>query len=484
MATDKDEDLWERERRYREQTGRPVRLDPDWLEKERGDAWEGPGGGPSVVVPEEPSANGHDGPRWPDPPRPEAYQGLAGDVVRAIDPETEADPVALLVQFLAFFGNACGRTGFRPVGTRRHYPNLYVVLVGKTAKGRKGTALDWIESLFRGADPDWAEHCMASGLSTGEGLISAIRDRSATRRGGEEEVIDDGIADKRLLLTEEEFSGVLRRADREGNILSAVLRQAWDGGRLRTLTRHNPLRASDAHVSVIGHITQGELLHCLAENETANGFANRFLWVCARRSKLLPDGGDLLDLSVLSARLTDALVRARTTRMLQRDAAARRLWHRVYEDLSAERPGLLGLVTNRAEAQVLRLSVVYALLDGTNTIEEQHLRAALATWDYCERSCQWIFGDGLGDHLADEILALLRDAGDQGLTLTELSKALGHHKSATAIIKALRFLEDYAMATPGRRPAPGRPAEPWKIANPSNPSNPSYRPRTYGDGHA
>jgi hypothetical protein len=69
------------------------------------------------------------------------------------------------------------------------------------------------------------------------------------------------------------------------------------------------------------------------------------------------------------------------------------LWAAEYYDLSDAAPGLLGAVTSRAEAQVMRLSLLYALLDGKNVIGEDHLTAALALWDYCARSARFIFGD-------------------------------------------------------------------------------------------
>jgi hypothetical protein len=38
----------------------------------------------------------------------------------------------------------------------------------------------------------------------------------------------------------------------------------------------------------------------------------------------------------------------------------------------------------RAPAQVLRLSMMYALLDMSTTIRKEHLEAALEIWRYCE----------------------------------------------------------------------------------------------------
>src|SRR5712671_70478 len=69
---------------------------------------------------------------WPDPLPSEAYHGLAGEIVRAIEPHTEADPAALLLQLLAGFGSIVGRKPHFRAEADRHYLNLFVVLVGTT----------------------------------------------------------------------------------------------------------------------------------------------------------------------------------------------------------------------------------------------------------------------------------------------------------------------------------------------------------------
>jgi hypothetical protein len=443
-----------------------------------GDAYEGP-----LPVPEEAPALALD--TWPAPPDEAAFHGLAGEVVRTIEPQTESDPVAVLVQFLVAFGNACKRGAYSQVEASRHYSNLFTVLVGRTAKGRKGTAWGWVESLFpEDVSPGWHQRQRA-GLSSGEGLIWAVHDeirkKEAIKQKGrvvgyQEVITDEGIGDKRLMVVEEEFASVLRQAVREGNTLSPVLRHAWDGGKLHCLTKNSPTRATDAHVSLIGHITQLELLKNLSETDSANGFANRFLWVCVKRSKLLPDGGEMVNLLPLQEWVRAALCQAELVGRMVRDEEASRLWRQVYPDLSRERPGLLGLVTNRAEAQTLRLSNLYALLDGSGLIRAEHLRAALALWDYSERSCAWIFGESTGSRDADELLEALRAAGSRGLSLTEMSKVFGNHKPASCLRKALALLTEGGLVVPGRAAAGGRPAEKWKAApkpaNPANPANP------------
>jgi hypothetical protein len=114
--------------------------------------------------------------QWPDPPAREAYYGLVGLIVEAIAPHTESDPAALLTQLLVLFGNAIGRGPHFTVESDRHALNLYLVLVGGTSKGRKGTAVGHVKRLFERCDPQWADSCVTSGLSSGEGLIWAVRD--------------------------------------------------------------------------------------------------------------------------------------------------------------------------------------------------------------------------------------------------------------------------------------------------------------------
>ena len=50
------------------------------------------------------------------------------------------------------------------------------------------------------------------------------------------------------------------------------------------------------------------LVRLLDATESANGFANRFLWVCVRRSKCLPEGGNIhtVDFAEMVRKLTEA----------------------------------------------------------------------------------------------------------------------------------------------------------------------------------
>jgi len=403
-------------------------------------------------------------PTWPAPPEDVAFYGLLGELVRTVEPYSEADPVALLGHALVAFGNCINRSPYFSAEADKHHANEYVLMVGPTAKGRKGVALNHARSWFQEVDEDWTRGRIHKSLGSGEGLVWAVRDEIlGVDDEGESIVQDPGVPDKRLLVVESEFAAVLKVIARQGSTLSPIVRDAWDSGHLQTMTKNSPARATDAHVSIIGHITADELRRELTMTDAANGFANRFLVLAVRRSKLLPDGGQVPDdlLRPLLHMLRVAVTTARTRTELRRDDEARDLWHHVYADLSEGRPGLVGSLTARAEAHVARLSLLYALSDGYALIKRVHLEAALALWRYAERSVAFIFGEKNGDPMVERLYGLLDP--DRGMTRTEIYDALSRNVPRDKITEALTVLAGQARAECLRQPptGPGRPAERW-----------------------
>ena len=181
-------------------------------------------------------------------------------------PRDWPSPAAILAHLLVTFGAAAGRGAWFEVEATRHHPNEFAILVGDSAKARKGSSWDHVERVIGRADPSLSPRIL-TGLSSGEGLIWAVRDPCGP---------DPGPADRRLLVVEPELASVLKQTTREINTLSPVLRSAWDGRALALMTRTSPARASAAHVSVIGHITGAELRRHAGAVEIANGFLNRF----------------------------------------------------------------------------------------------------------------------------------------------------------------------------------------------------------------
>jgi Protein of unknown function (DUF3987) len=229
------------------------------------------------------------------------------------------------------------------------------------------------------------------------------------------------------------------------------------------MTKNTPARATGALVSIIGHITTDELRRYLDRTEAGNGFANRFLYLCVRRSKCLPEGGALSedDLRPLAQRMTKAIGHARSVARIQFNEAARLQWHAVYPELSQGLPGLFGAVTSKAEAQVIRQAMIYALLDLCTEIQSEHLKAATALWEYAEASARYVFGSALGDPVADEILRALRSAGAAGLSRTQIRDIFSRNKAGDSIHRALELLAKHRLAVMQTRDTQGRPGEIW-----------------------
>lgn len=390
---------------------------------------------------------------WPAPPEEAVYHELLGEIVHRIAPHTEADPVAILTQLLVSFGAAVGRGTFFEVEATRHHPNEFMLLVGDSSRARKGSSWDHVRRLLAVIDPSIQPRIL-TGLSSGEGLIWSVRDPAGQ---------DPGITDQRLLVIEPEFASVLKAANREISTLSPTLRSAWDGRPLAILTRTAPARATNAHVAVIGHITQHELRRHITSTELANGYLNRILIIACRRQRLLPDGGhhDPLARTGLDRMLAAALKHTRSAGRVSLDDPARELWHHAYHQLAVQpADGIVAQITARAEAHILRLALLYALADSQHQIRPQHLTAALALHNYAARSAAWALTGATGQPLAEQIhTALAQHPG--GLTRSQISQTLNHNQPAGKIDQALDALHAQGRINVTKIATGGRPAQLW-----------------------
>jgi hypothetical protein len=380
-----------------------------------------------------------------------ALYGLAGLAVRSLAPHTEADPAAILLQFLAAFGNLVGSAPHCTVGPTRHGLNLFVVLVGESSKARKGTSWRQISSLFADADPGWVARRVTTARPTAYGIIHALRDQQPA-------------TDRRLFLLAEEFASVLHMLGQRTGQLSPLLRSAWDGGDLSVQNGSHLLHATGAHLSLVAHITESELAHHLSRTEVHNGFANRCLWTSVRRSQSLPEGGSLPpdQLSSLARELRRTLnwAQSQTEILFRRTPAAQELWRDRYPALSQGRPDVYGAATSRAEAQVLRLSAIYAALDCSAVVEAPHLHAAMAAWDYCQVSARLFFDAAPIDPTARRISEAL-NANPEGLTKGQISALFHRHVSRERIDLALQQLSSLGAVTRHIEAGRGRPSTLW-----------------------
>lgn len=332
---------------------------------------------------------------WPKPPAAPAYHGVLGDIVGVVAPVTEADPVAILGSLLAAAGACMGHMRTIYQGSTQA-ANLFVALVGDSSTGRKGTAASIARDVMNAAYPEW-EKLVVAGLGSGEGLVGHLKRVETTEH--------------RALVLESEFGRLLTVMAREGSTLSPVVRDAWDGAPMgRFLAREEAL-VTWHHVGIAAHVTAIELRQKLSNVDAANGFGNRFMWLAVRRTRLVPFPESPKDLiTPYLEPLHKAIVEAQAPADLRWSDLAKDRWEALYAaSATARRPGILGALLARSEAQITRLALLYALLDRASEVGAQHLEAAEAMWAYAERSVLHVFGTSTGNRHSDALLEYLRE---------------------------------------------------------------------------
>lgn len=417
---------------------------------------------PSVSQEEQPDANA-----WPTLSE-HALQGVVGRIVRAACEDSEADPAAVLISVLAWFGTSFGNGPHRMVGDTKHYTRLFAVKVGASSRARKGTSEDPPKRVFQEAErlgtPRGPLKVSPGPLSSGEGIVRAVRDESDVK-DDEGRPLDAGVPDKRLLVTDGEMAAGLKAVQREGNTLSAIMRTLWDSGDVEPLTKSNRIKTTGAHISVIGHITREELSKLLCTTELFNGFANRFLWCCVRRSKAVPSprGMSAETVTALAREVRDILEHAHQRSEVKWSQLAETQWARMYESITEDKLGSFGAVTSRAEAQIQRLALIYALIDKAECIDLAHFMAAVAVWSYAKDSARLLFEGAGADPNRAKVVEFL---AERPLTQSEINVRFSGHLKGHRLKALLEDLQASGTIRAQKESTTGRPVTRWFLHTP------------------
>lgn len=382
--------------------------------------------------------------------------GFVGKFLEAVAPWTEATDIGVLAHLIPCLGTILGPSCYVFAGNKQP-PRINSVLVGPTNLGRKGTACGLVDKLMKESCPEFWKRQRLTGLSSGEGLI--------------DQLVEEGL-DRRLHIVEPEFSRVLTNTNRTGNILSHVVREAYDSGDLAVLTV-NARKAHGGHVSIVGHITQKELEDNLVSTDVSNGFANRFLWLTTASEKVIPLPKPLpSSLLVPFKSRIKALVQLGSHDkefVVELDDEAESLWLEIYPSLRENCESVLGCVTARSPSLVLRIALIYCLTnrwhynDDKLKISRQELEAAMGVWKIAQKSSEIIFGTTGRDRMSEKILKMLEGGP---LNKTEINSAFSSNKK-TVITRTLNeLIEEGAVAseklkTEGR----GRPPIYYELAS-------------------
>jgi uncharacterized protein DUF3987 len=423
---------------------------------------------------------------WPDPIAEEGYHGALGTIAHEIEPYIETDTSALLINLIAMAGVMMGRQVYHEIGAKTHRAILNTVTVGETSQN-KADCVAPTEAIANeiaaryslnaedgavsfGADP--AKLTRMDGLATGEGLLYQVRDRRYEWRENrrthvpERMMVDEGVEDKRLLVVEEEFARVFTVMGRDGATLSATIRRLYDSPeQASSKPKSAPITATGAHVALIGLITPDELHRKLSEVELTNGFINRFTWSVIKRINSRPNPPRYSEMVGRHAEmLWQALKRAEQVHEVVRDAEAQAEWDEIYEPLregeeDKPRDGILRDICARAHVHILRVSMVFAALDGSNVITLEHQHAARAIWNYTERAATYLFTGYGTNPITTVILTHLKKGR---MTQKQINGLFQRNLPATAIKRALDELTEQGQVRSYQQETGGRPTTWWE----------------------
>jgi hypothetical protein len=450
-------------------------LEDEWMDEE-----------PGTTEDEEPEPD-------PDPhrnaPQPSAdcLYGLVGDVARAAhQANREVNAHAAALGFMVALAAGMGRGPFLRLGDDWHHPRLFALHVGRSGRGRKGTAFKLTRRILKRLEERYTDVFFQNhtgGLSSREGLVMMIHDGYSKGTGKNTEEVP-AVADKRLFILESEFVNVLHQAGREGNTLSAALRDAWDGQGIKPAIKNNAIGVGRPHINLMGHITPGELTDCMKTRELSNGFANRFMVIWAEQPArhAFPPGTPDEVVNALTERMAEVLRFAGAARFVDHDSLpmhlnteARSMYQALYEGELSRRTGgdrMAGLLERRAP-MLLRLAMIFALCDLSREIAPPHINAALSWVRYWEESVAFIFASAKEEAKAEQtsdaaarILDYLHQNGEA--TRTELTNVCFQKRANKEVMDAA--LDELLKANPARivvevRKIPGavRPAKVYKI---------------------
>lgn len=407
--------------------------------------------------------------------------GLIGEVARAGSEGTETNAYAIAANFMTYLSCAIGRGVYLPIGNTRHHARLFCLHVGRSGRGRKGDAVSLvlrIDQALRAMDGPLAPQVHRGGLSSREGLVALMHDGY---RQGRQDVL--AIEDKRLWVVESEFANVLHQGRRDGNTLSAALRDCWDGVDLKPATKSNRLYASDPHVCLSGAISPGELTGLMSSRDLTNGFANRFLMIWAERTRMLPFPKETPQAVVeqLALRTREVLAFTRADRHNERDhlrvdLSPQAQWRyaqfyrgELNDDLG---DGVVGALLERRAPMLLRLAMLMALTDLQTRVDAIHIDAAMAWIRHATASVRFVFVSAAEEaklaqvlDLSNRVLVYLRERGQA--TRSQINTECFRGKVSKSRIDAC--LEHLLAATPPRitvqwsERADGAPGAPLRV---------------------
>lgn len=408
----------------------------------------------------------HDVRQAPAAPSRAMFTGRLGELTRMIAPHVPWDPVAFHLQALVMIGSYLGYGPYIAEGATLRRANLFLALIGGTGSG-KGSSLGWVQWMMDTIDASFTDDRTTTALDSGQGLLRKITDPVyVVDKSGREVLTIEGSDDKRVIYVEEELGQLFYKMMSQDKVEKMVTK-AWDSGVLETLTKHESMRCSKPHVSIIGHITPDELYDRLEKRLVDNGFSNRWLYALIKPTQIIdlePQPHELtggFELAVEIGKKVREVATDPSAGEFRLDEEATGLFRETSRFMYDHRPtGAMEKQVVRWRSQMFKLALIHAALDGTRTITAEHYAAARAVWAYNARSARAFFGGMTGNSHADKFLAMWKAIEFDELTLTDVSDMFSKNLAAVKRDAMLNQLQRDGILTVERGdagPNGGRP---------------------------
>jgi hypothetical protein len=363
-----------------------------------------------------------------------AFRGPIGEFAMLAARSTNAPALALLVTGLAAFGAMVGHGPRAIYNGARTVAQPWVLLVGATGVG-KGLSMAVCESALDYV-PSRDRKSVLTNMNSGEGLVKAMLSIDALR---------DGSVPALLVL--EEFAGLLRVKEREGQTLGQMLRVAYDGRALTRAVAKEVIAVADPAIAVIAHVTPQELLRQASFLDAKGGFLNRFMPLPATRHEPLEPGGDI-EFEAVGERIEEAVRYARSlSSPIPTSASALALfdvikaWHREVVRL----PGLVGSMLERTNQHIHRLALTFFLTRADLErpyIDAGDVVAAAAIASLSEKTVMELWAEKPANTRQALIVTKVVAAGSEGITPTQLLQMAGSAYRGRLREDIARMLDD------------------------------------------
>lgn len=346
---------------------------------------------------------------------PDAFYGIAGQLANEVSAIDGVSKEAILMQFLICIGNLCGQKFYYFIGGKKIYPSDFLILCGSTGSSKKGTSFSDVKWFFDKYWPEFTHSRLKTGVNSGEGLINCIRDKIISiekdKTGKEIEVIkDQGALSKIVLFLEPELSRLLKAGKREGSTVTETIRNAWDQVPLEINTSQRSIRSTDYNVSLIAHITPNELKSLVTDIDSSNGFLNRFLFCLAGNAepKVFPEPFEKVRFSFSTELVTlISFINSIESEVIDLDESARVYYEDIYKEYFYKPESEISDLIGRNIPHLLKMAMLYAILDRSPFIKTEHLKASKALIDFSENSIRYIFKDKIYNKKEKKILYFL-----------------------------------------------------------------------------